>query len=214
MKTLIAIPCTDAIPCEFIKCLYAMRTVGEVEIKLLNGSLVYDARNQIMEYVLEKGGFDYVLWIDSDMTFEPDLMERMMESIGDKPMLTGLCFGRRPPFRPCIFKTLDVVKEGDGLSPVTENYYDYPRDSLFEVKGCGFACVLQRVDMLEAMSVFGVPFFPLAGLGEDLSFCYRAGRIELPIWCDSRIKIGHLMRISMDEGTRDRLISDGMKEFN
>ena len=209
MKTLIAIPCMETIETQFIECLLKMKFVGECEVRFLKGSLVYDARNQIMQYAIKKGGFDYVFWLDSDMTFEPDLMERMVNSIGDKPMLTGLCFGRRPPFKPCIFSKLEVQREGIGVLPDSENFYDYPRDSLFEVAACGFACVLQRMDMLEAMSIYGVPFFPIAGLGEDLSFCWRAKRSEFSIWCDSRIKLGHIMRMSMDEDMRDQLIQIG-----
>lgn len=209
MRTLIAIPCMEMIETQFIECLLKLDIVGECEVRFLKGTLVYDARNQIMEYALKKGGFDYILWLDSDMTFEPDLMKRMMESIGDKPMLTGLCFGRRPPFRPCIFNKLEVKQEGLGIMPYTENYYDYPRDSIFEVEACGFACVLQRMDMLEAMSIYGVPFFPIAGLGEDLSFCWRAKKSEFSIWCDSSIKLGHLMRMEMEEGLRDQLIEQG-----
>ena len=210
MKTLIGVPCMDSVPCEFIECLMKMKKPGETEIRFLRGSLVYDARNQLMDYALKKGGFDYMLWLDSDMTFEDDLMERMLESIGDRQMLTGLCFGRRPPFKPCIFNKLELIQRGIGWEPVVENYYDYPRESVFEVEACGFACVLQKMDMLEAMSVYGVPFFPVAGLGEDLSFCYRAKKIDLKIWCDSSIRLGHLMKIPMDETTRDMMISDGM----
>lgn len=210
MKTLIGIPCTDMIQGEFVECLQKMHIVGEAEVRYLRGSLVYDARNQLMQYALKKGGYDFMLWLDSDMTFEPDLMERMIASIGDKPMLTGLCFGRRPPFKPCIYNKMELKQDGIGWEPITENYFDYPRDSIFEVEACGFACVIQRMDMLEAMSVFGVPFFPVAGMGEDLSFCYRAKKLDFKIWCDSGIKLGHLMKISMDEATRDMMISDGM----
>jgi len=212
MKTLIAIPCLEMIETQFIECLLKLKTIGECEVRFLKGTLIYDARNQIMDYALKKGGFDYILWLDSDMTFEPDLMERMVDSIGDRPMLTGLCFGRRPPFRPCIFKKLEVKQEGIGVMPYAENYYDYPRNSLFEVEACGFACVLQRMDMLEAMSIYGVPFFPIAGLGEDLSFCWRAKKSEFSIWCDSGIKLGHLMRVEMEEGLRDQLIQIGAQQ--
>lgn len=205
MKTLIAIPCGDQLEANFVECLLALRPVGEVEIKLLKGTLVYDARNQLMEYALKTGGYDFILWLDSDMTFEPDLLERLMEDIEGKQMVTGLCFGRRPPFNPCIYKEVRVEQEGLGYMPHTENYFDYPRDQLFEVEGCGFACVLMRVDMLDAMSIYGVPFFPIAGLGEDLAFCYRAKKLDFSLWCDSRLKIGHIMRISVDENFRDNV---------
>lgn len=205
MKTLIAIPCGDQLEANFVECLLRLRHVGETEIKLLKGTLVYDARNQIMQYALEKGGYDYILWIDSDMTFEPDMMERMFRSIGDRDMLTALCIGRRPPFKPCIYKELTVKQEGLGISPTAENWYDYPRDQITEIEGCGFACVLQKISMLETMSIFGVPFFPIAGLGEDLAFCWRARKMDFRIWCDTSIKIGHIMRLSVDEDFRDNV---------
>ena len=212
MKTLIAIPCMDVIEADFVESLTNLRPVGEVEVKYLKASLVYDARNQITRYALDRGGFDYILWLDSDMTFEPDLMEKLIADIeGEedgikKQAVTGLCFGRRPPFKPCIYSRLDVQTNGQMVLPVCENWFNYPRDSMFEVEACGFACLLMRMDMLEAMGIYGVPFFPVGGLGEDLTFCWRAKKLDMGFWCDSRLKIGHIMRISVDETFRDNVL--------
>ncbi len=212
MKTLIAIPCGEQLEAAFVDCLLRLRPVGQIDIKLLRGTLVYEARNQLMEYALKDGSYDYVLWLDSDMTFEPDLMEKLMADIEGKQMVTGLCFGRRMPFRPCIYKEIRVEQKGVGIEPHIRNFYGYPRDQLFEIEGCGFACVLTRVDMLEAMSVYGVPFFPIAGLGEDLAFCYRARKLDIRLWCDSRLKIGHIMRLSVDEDFRDSVMGKAPEE--
>lgn len=210
MKTLIAIPCMDVIEADFVECLVNLRHVGEVEIKFLKASLVYDARNQITKYALDKGGFDYVLWLDSDMTFGPDLMEKLLadmepEDGPKRKAVSGLCFGRRPPFKPCIYKSLDVQQQGQMIYPKAEVYLDYPRDQLFEVAACGFACVIMRMDVLEAMGIYGVPFFPIGGLGEDLTFCWRAQKLDIKFHCDSRLKIGHIMRIHVDEDFRDNV---------
>ena len=207
MKTLIAIPCMDVIEADFVDCLteLLLKHGNEVEVKYLKASLVYDARNQLTKYVLDKGCYDYVLWLDSDMTFEPDLLDRLMESIDGKQAVSGLCFGRRPPFKPCIYKKLSINTDGGMIMPECENYFDYPRDQLFEVEACGFACVLMRTEALEKMLVYGVPFFPVGGLGEDLTFCWRAKKLGITFHCDSRLKIGHIMRISVDEKLRDQL---------
>ena len=209
MKTLIAIPCMDVIEADFVDCLteLLLKHGNEVEVKYLKASLVYDARNQLTKYVLDKGCYDYVLWLDSDMTFEPDLLDRMMESIEGKDAVSGLCFGRRPPFKPCIYKKLNINTNGGMIMPESENYFDYPRDQLFPVEACGFACVLMRTKVLEKMLVYGVPFFPVGGLGEDLTFCWRAKKQDIQFWCDSRLKIGHIMRISIDEKFRDQLFA-------
>ena len=209
MKTLIAVPCMDYQESDFVECLNALTmrySEDEVEVKFLKASLVYDARNQLATYVTTKGGYDYVLWLDSDMTFEPDLLERLKADMTDGRMaVSGLCFGRKPPFKPCIFKTLDVQNDGKVIKPIAENWFDYPRDQIFEVAGCGFACLLMKIDVLEAMGLYGVPFFPIAGLGEDIAFCWRAAKLDIRFYCDSRIKIGHIMRISVDEAFRDKL---------
>jgi GT2 family glycosyltransferase len=211
MKTIIAIPCMDYIEKDFAECLSrltARYTEDEVEVLYLGGSLVYDARNQLAKLITGKGKYDYVLWLDSDMTFEPDLLERLKADMTDgRKAVSGLCFGRRPPFKPCIYKKLEVQNDGKVVHPIAENWFDYPRDQVFEVAGCGFACLLMKVDVLEAMGLYGVPFFPIAGLGEDLTFCWRAAKLDIKFHCDSRIKIGHIMRISVDEAFRDRLLS-------
>ena len=214
MKTLIAIPCMDTIESEFVDCLVNMRKVGDVEIRFLRGSLVYDARNQITKYALSQD-FDYVLWLDSDMTFEPDLMEKLMADIegrDDIDAVTGLCFGRRPPFKPCIFSHLAIKQEGNMVMPIAENWFEYPRDQLFEVEGCGFACLLMKIGTLQATGIYGqVPFFPIGGMGEDLTYCKRAKDLGLRFWCDSRLKIGHIMRLSVDEGFVDNVVK-GLNE--
>ena len=214
MKILIAIPCMDYIEADFVECLTALvsrYSPDEVEVKYLKASLVYDARNQLTKYVLDKGCYDFVLWLDSDMTFTPDLLDRLMEDIEGRQAVTGLCFGRRPPFKPCIYKKLDVEQtatpSGPMLMPTCENWFDYPRDQIFEVQACGFACVLMRTEVLEKMLVYGVPFFPVGGLGEDLTFCWRARKQDIKFHCDSRLKIGHIMRISVDEKFRDQLFA-------
>ena len=211
MKTLIAIPCMDYLEADFVDCLLHMRTVGDVEIRLLKGTLVYDARNQITKYALSQE-FDYILWLDSDMTFDADLMEKLMADIEGaedgirKDAVTGLCFARRPPFKPCIYSRLEVNQDGNMVTPIAVNWYDYPRDQMFPVEACGFACVLMRMDVLQAMGIYGVPFYPVGGMGEDLTFCWRAKKLDIKFWCDSRLKIGHIMRIGVDETFRDTVL--------
>ena len=98
-------------------------------------------------------------------------------------------------------------EKGQMIHPQADNWFDYPRDHVFEVQGCGFACLLMRVEVLEAMGIYGVPFFPVGGLGEDLTFCWRAKKLDIRFHCDSRLKIGHIMRVSVDERFRDQLFT-------
>jgi len=205
MKVLIAIPCTDVVEQITMQCVCDLiaETVShgiEVETRLLANCLIYKARDALANYAIANK-FDYVLWVDSDMTFEKDSLLKMLDRIGNKQFLTGLCFSRRPPFSVCIFKHMDLIKHENGsVEPVTEYYDDYPEDEIFPIMASGFAFVLQKVDMLDAMqTLYGVSFFPVVGLGEDLSFCYKANQLEITMYCDSSLKIGHITRIPVDE---------------
>ena len=189
MKTFVAIPCMDSVATEFVRSLVNMRYVGEVQFSFTECSLVYQARTDLCRRALEAGA-DFVMWLDSDMIFQPDLMERLMEDIQGRDMVTAVYHGRRPPFRPVIYKELTP-----GLLPTDircEQYDDYPTDGLFEVAGCGFGSVLMKTGViLDVAGTFHQTFSPIPGFGEDLSFCIRARSCGYKIWCDPALQIGH-----------------------
>lgn len=194
MKTLIAIPCMDVCPSLFLKSIIGMRVFGDVEYSLLIGSLVYDARNKLCEKAINEG-FDRVLWIDSDMVFQPDLFERLCKRIDEgMDYVSGLYFTRKGPKEPVIYKTIYIEKREDGKShPVAEPYFDYPKDSLFEIVASGFGAVMMTTDLIKRMTEkYGLPFSPVYGFGEDLSFGLRVKDMGVSMYCDSSIKLGHI----------------------
>ena len=151
MKTLIAIPCMDQVPALFAQSLASLRKVGDCQIAFQMGSLVYTSRNELAKFAI-KNEFDYVLWLDSDMVFDDDLLERMMKTLqeNDLDMLTGLYFRRVLPYSPVLFDELTVKKAGWKWT----EFETIPGKGLFEVGGCGFGCVLMTTDVL--ISVQGI----------------------------------------------------------
>lgn len=195
MNTMIAIPCMDEIPYQFVESLIALRPVGNCTVQFLSGSLIYDARNQLAERAIEKG-FDYILWLDSDMVFDEDLLERMFASIGDKDFLTGMYYTRRAqPYKPCIFAKVGYVQEEGYTAPMFEWYLNPPSHGLFEVEACGFGCVLVKTSVCaDVQQKLGLPFYPKPGFGEDIAFCMRATELGYKLWCDPEIQLGHIGR--------------------
>ena len=200
MRTMIAIPCMDMLHTEFCRSLLAMERLGEVEIVFCTSSLIYDARNKLAELAIE-GGFDRILWLDSDMSFEPDLLRRLGEHLDmGKDIVCGLYFGRKLPIRPMIYKALYVSHDNGRAAANAVNFDDYPRNDIFSVAGCGFAAVLMTVSALRRVQkACSLPFFPASGFGEDLVFCLRATELGLKIWCDSSVKVGHIGSAVFDE---------------
>lgn len=187
MKTLIAIPCMDMVHAAFARSLVGLRLDGEVQFTFIQGSLVYDGRNRACQ-VAEDGGFDRVLWLDSDMVFEPDLFERLSADLDEgRRLVAGLCFGRKPPIRPAAYRELGM--RGD--RPVAEPIEEWP-EVPFTVEGVGMAAVLVETSLLrEVRERFGLPFSPILGFGEDFSFCLRARECGAALWVDPRVKLGH-----------------------
>ena len=189
MKTMIAVPCMDTMPYEFVESLYRMKTVGQIRPAFLSGSLVYKARTDLALIALQEKA-DFILWLDSDMVFNADLMVDLMNDMEGRDMVAGVCHMRRPPYAPVLYSKLR-----QGLTPAEnehEKLYDYPEKDLFKVEGCGFGCVMMRTTVVQAVvDKYHELFTPMPGYGEDLSFCIRARGCGYDIWADPKVQLGH-----------------------
>lgn len=204
MRTLIAIPAMDMIHTIFFKSVVSLDKVGETAFSLTSSSLVYDARNTLAKKAIEDK-CDRILWLDSDMDFQPDLMKRLSADLDEGyEFVTGLYFKRKAPIQPVIYQEVGYYTHPDKneVTPVALCYEDYPKDEIFEVKGCGFGAVMMTVDLMErVVAEFGAPFSPILGFGEDLSFCKRVTHIGGKMYCDSRVKLGHVGQGTITEET-------------
>ena len=190
MKVFIAVPSLDTVPALFCQSLALLQRAGDTIVGFQVGSLVYNARNELARQAI-KSEADWVLWLDSDMVFEPDLLKKMLEVCeeNDIDFLTGLCFRRKPPYTPTLFDRLDKMEHGASYTTIMS-----VPEGRFKVGGCGFAGVLMSTDVLLSVAArFGGRMFdPMEGFGEDVSFCWRARQCGYEIWCDSEIELGHV----------------------
>ncbi len=187
MKTLIAVPCMDQVPAQFAQSLATIQHVDQTVVAFQIGSLVYTSRNDLVKHAIVQEA-DYIFWLDSDMMFAPDTMVRMFEGLKHGDIVSGLYFRRVAPFSPVLFKTLDI----DGNECKTAEVDEIP-DDYFEIAGCGFGCVLMPTNVaMDVLGKYGPPFNPYFGVGEDLSFCWRARQLGYKIVCDPKITLGHV----------------------
>jgi len=195
MKTLIAIPCMDTVPVEFVKSLLYLEK-GDCSVLFKPNSLIYDSRNLISLTAIENN-FDRVMWFDSDMAFQPDTLKRLHKDMDElnADMVTGLYHKRNGSGIPVIYDELDIPGKDEQGNPVKRihEFTDYPKDDLFTVKGCGFGCVLTSTKLLQAVwDNYGPAFAPFPWAGEDIAFCWRVNQLGYPIYCDSNVKCGHI----------------------
>ena len=196
MKTLIAIPCFDQVPTLFCQSLAMLRKVDECVLAMKSGSLVYTSRNDLATMAIQIDA-DLVLWLDSDMVFDPDILERMTRTLkeNDLDILTGLYFRRVHPFTPVLFDKIEI--NGDICE--WSEFKEIPK-GLFEVGACGFGCVLMKTDVFyDVQGKFGNMFAPIANNGEDIAFCWRARQCGYKIMCDPSVICGHVRTSVVNE---------------
>lgn len=193
MRTFVAIPCMDMVHTQFMRSVLGTRMTGEVNFHFSQSSLVYDSRNLLTQRALEWGA-DRILWLDSDMQFEADFFERLSARMDQGlEYVSGLYFTRKDEPEPCIYQTVTEQQNEDGsITPLAEPIREIP-DRIFEIAGSGFGGVMMSARLLERVCrTFGLPFSPLMGFGEDLSFCRRVQLLGVPMFCDPEIRMGHV----------------------
>jgi len=199
-RVMIAIPCGNELDVNFVISLTELLQHPKpddlmIDLEWEPGSLVYDARNILSQRAV-MGNYDYVLWFDSDMSFQPDILDRMLESIEGRECVCGMFFSRRPPFRPTIYQNCDIDKAEDGEVVINFEQVKPIPEGIFEIAACGFAAVLIRTELLkEIFDKGGLPFSPMLGLGEDLSACVRFRELGHKLHCDSSIIVGHTAKV-------------------
>ena len=193
MKLLIAIPTMDTVPVDFMKSLVnltnRLKDDGvDFETCIESGTLIYMARDRLAS-VAVNGDYTHVLWLDSDMVFEPEIFEDLQ--FCGKDFVSGIAHGRRSPFLSCLFKNISLE------SLQRWKLEEYPKEP-FEVAGCGFACVLIKTSILrDVMQTCKTCFTPFLQYGEDLSFCKRAVTLGYKIFAEPAVRLGHVGHLTI-----------------
>ncbi len=125
-------------------------------ISLRSGPRVAEARSQIVDAFIDHhvhgdAKAEWLLMLDSDMVFEPDLIDRLLETAHPEmcPVLGGLAFAGVHGARcfPTIYK---MYNEADGHVAI-DFVDDYPKDALVKVGATGAACLLVHRSVFGAM---------------------------------------------------------------
>lgn len=196
LKILIAVPSMDTVAAGFAQSLATLNKVGQCSVSFICGSLIYDARNKLAAQALKMEA-DYIMWFDSDMTFEPDTLIRLLETMEkeDAHIVSGLYFRRSAPYTPVAFDTLEISEE-------KADWSDYKGEltGVHKVGAVGFGCILVDAQViLECFGKYKTCFSPIAHVGEDLSFLWRAKQLGYDTYLDCDVKCGHVGHVIVTE---------------
>lgn len=173
------------------------------------------ARNTAVKTYLEDRRADWLWWVDTDMGFAPDTVDRLLEAADsvERPVMGALCFanyefdndgmgGHRAVAAPVI---MHWAQGKDELG--FDIRWDYPKDAVVRCDGVGSACVLIHYSVLERVrKKYGEHWYsrvrnPSTGelVAEDLSFCARLMALEIPVHVHTGVKTTHAKRIWLAE---------------
>lgn len=205
----VAYPHAHEVSARFHKSMYALlvydsknrrRLVDGGWLPVSSGANVTNARNEIVEAFL-KTGIEWLWFIDTDMTFEPNVLDRLV-AVADKkerPIVGALCFKWKDG------KTAVPTIYGINENNQVVEFFDYQPNTLVPCM-TGAGCVLiHRSVLLKMAEEFPKPYqwfreeaYNGMPIGEDITFCLRAIALGFDVFVDTSIQVGHEKPIVID----------------
>lgn len=190
-KVMIGVPTRTYVQAQTVTTLFSLSGTPNVRIALAMrlGSVIADKRNKICQDAIQ-GGYDYVFFVDSDVQFPPDTLQRLLEH--DKDIVGALYFRTYHPYEPNLTEKRKIGKQTLLLVPK-----EWDREKLFKCWSIGTGTMLIKVSVLKALQEkLGNEWFrfaPIEGIpaGEDVFFCNEAGKAGFEVWVDPTIKTHH-----------------------
>ena len=208
MRILIAVPTFENIYPDTFKSIYGLDPGGhELMFDFVRGYDVATARNRIAQEAIDEN-VDYVLMVDNDVVLPEDVIINLLDDPKD------VCLGYY------AHRDTDNIYRGRTsvcklYQPDGQKYFNYPLESEYtaaelaemkdngeyklQIHGGGMGCALIRTDVFRQLQY---PWYDWVNysdehrgmLSEDLFFCEACKRYDIPIYTDSRVVCGHMLR--------------------
>lgn len=208
MKILIAVPTFESIYPDTFQSIYELDPNGhELMFRFVRGYDCATARNKIAQTALDLEA-DYVLMVDNDVVLPQDTLVNLTDDLKD------VCLGYYAHRdtdniyrgRTCVCKLYD--SEGT-------KYFNYPLESEYsaqemndlhdngtyklQIHGGGMGCAFIKTDLFRSLNY---PWYDWVNYGdsnrgmlsEDLFFCELCRKSNIPIYTDTRVACGHILR--------------------
>lgn len=208
MKILVAVPTFESIYPDTFKSIYELDRAGhDLAFEFVRGYDVATARNRIAQKSLDMG-MDYVLMVDNDVVLPKDALINLTDDL--KEVCLGYYAHRDKDNiyrgRTCVCK----LRDENGVK-----YFNYPIESEYtaeelkaareagqhkiRIHGGGMGCAFIKVDVFNRVKYPWYDWVNYADdnrgmLSEDLFFCEGCRHRQIPIYTDSRVGCGHMLR--------------------
>ena len=135
---------------------------------------------------------DWMLMLDTDMAFEPDLLQRLLRTMEDtgEGVVCGVYHLGSPPYLPIMY----VYVEGHGFQQLVK----WEGEGPFKIGASGGGCLLVKSSVFDALAEDPFTVAP-PWATEDFSFFDKARLAGITCVCDPRVKCGHLRMVAIGE---------------
>lgn len=170
----------------FWSSLYRLQVPHRTGISIAEGSSVAKNCNEMVRVLLKDARADWLWILGDDHVFLPEILMKLLDR--DVDIVVPLCYQRKPPFMPVIYRGVTENNESITIHPKT-----LPKEGLIEVGAAGTAGMLIRRRVFEKMAD---PWFEFGrirteDLSEDIYFCRKALLAGAKIYCDVEQVLGH-----------------------
>lgn len=173
-------------------------------IKVFSGPSLAGKRNKIVQAFLEDTDADWLLFIDDDQEFQPNLVERMVNSADpdERPIVSALIMAERSNSKLPIGPACTIMHDGHFVIPPF-----IPKEKHWRVATVGTGCLLIHRRVLEDVGRRNkddaFPWFKHAQhnvdgkpeeMSEDYVFSLRCVEAGYPLYVDTTIEAGHVKK--------------------
>jgi len=191
-RILIAVPYSQYCEGDTFRSIYHLKVPMNVEtsFEFIQGYGVTQARDKIARFAIDKG-FDYVLFIDSDVVLPENLLERLYAVKTD--IATGWYVKK---FQRELTEIFVPTFDKTNIKNITEK--EIATANLTEISACGFGCTLVHISVFKKVFADGVYFNWVKTehqeVSEDLHFCMKAQKVGCKIIVDPTLRCGHVAK--------------------
>jgi len=188
-RILIAIPSNKLIEAETFKSIYDLVVPEgyETVFQYFWGYQVEQVRNLIAHWTVQNG-FDYLFAVDSDISFPPDTLAKLLSH--DKDIVSGVYIQRIPGTH-----TIEIMRANQFGGVTHVDWNTIKGQGLVPIDGCGFGCALVKAEVFKGMPypqyVYKSAIDHKDTISEDVFFCMRARENGFTLWCDTSVICDH-----------------------
>jgi hypothetical protein len=185
-KLAVLIPCRDTLHSAHALCLAEMiklNTMNDIDTHVfMDASTILLTQRERLATEAVNLGAEYLLWLDSDITFPATTAIRLMAH--DEPVVACNYIRRQLPAKGVAYEVI-----GNWNNPLPFDIYNH----LVEVQGVGMGCMLMRT---EIFSQIPKPWFEFGWspesndhLGEDMILCQKMSQAGYTVKIDTNLSM-------------------------